>query len=370
MTVMGTVYLLHFDKPYKHARHYIGWADDLGKRLKAHGTKEGARLLQVLRAEGIGWQLARTWPGDRYRERQIKNMGGASRACPLCGITPRKTTNGDQLAMFADETLTAPEPVRDGYGRYLLPDPATGTERAWTRATTLAKALSDTTGLHKWDCRMIVAGIVLRPDLHALAADPEADAAVLDRLADAARDAAGAGRPASTGTALHRLTERHDRGEHVTPPARHAADLAAYAATMRAEGLAIDPGHIERVTPVPELGVAGTFDRIVKVPGHGPVIADVKTGQDLGNSWGEISIQLAVYAHGAGLWNGPGYDPMPPVSQDKALVIHLPAGQARCELHWLDIAAGWEAARLAAATRTWRGRHDLATPYAAPGSAA
>lgn len=33
---MGTIYLLHFSKPYKHARHYIGYTDDLDKRLARH----------------------------------------------------------------------------------------------------------------------------------------------------------------------------------------------------------------------------------------------------------------------------------------------------------------------------------------------
>jgi hypothetical protein len=61
---------------------------------------------------------------------------------------------------------------------------------------------------------------------------------------------------------------------------------------------------------------------------------------------------------------------MPPVSLERALVIHLPAGQARCELHWLDIAAGWEAARLAATVRAWRARRDLTQPHAAAGAAA
>jgi hypothetical protein len=367
--VMGTVYLLHFDRPYKHARHYLGWADDLDARLAAHGTKRGARLLAVLRAEGIGWQLARTWPGDRHRERQLKNMGSAARRCPLCGITPRTIPNGDQPAMFTSDDLTLPapariEPSRDHYGRYLLPDPATGAERAWTRATTWAKTLSDTTGLHKWECRMVAKGITLRPDLYALAAAaPADDVTALDTLTEAAREAAAASAPANLGTALHRFTERHDRGELVAPPEPWAADLAAYAATMRAEGITIDPAHIERITPVPGLGAAGTLDRIAKVPGHGLVIADVKTGQDLRWSWGEIAVQLAIYAHGAGLWTGTGYQPMPEVSQSRALVIHLPAGQARCDLHWLDITAGWDAARLAAAVRGWRARRDLAVPW-------
>jgi predicted GIY-YIG superfamily endonuclease len=87
--VTGTVYLLHFDRPYKHAKHYTGWTDDLGARLAQHAASNGARLLAVVHAAGIGWQLARTWPGGRARERQIKRQGGASRYCPMCGVKPR-----------------------------------------------------------------------------------------------------------------------------------------------------------------------------------------------------------------------------------------------------------------------------------------
>jgi predicted GIY-YIG superfamily endonuclease len=87
---LGTVYLLHFDRPYRHARHYVGWAKDIDARLAQHGTGHGARLLQVVQAAGITWTLARTWPGaTRNRERQIKRMGGAGRRCPLCGVRPR-----------------------------------------------------------------------------------------------------------------------------------------------------------------------------------------------------------------------------------------------------------------------------------------
>jgi predicted GIY-YIG superfamily endonuclease len=85
----GTVYLLHFDRPFGHARHYTGFAIDLPARLVQHERGQGARLLAVVRASGIGWQLARTWEGTRARERQLKNQGGASRRCPLCGIRPR-----------------------------------------------------------------------------------------------------------------------------------------------------------------------------------------------------------------------------------------------------------------------------------------
>jgi predicted GIY-YIG superfamily endonuclease len=88
-TRTGIVYLLHFQRPYKHARHYIGWTINLKARLARHRAGNGARLVEVITAAGIGFELARTWPGDRARERQIKSQGGASRCCPLCGITPR-----------------------------------------------------------------------------------------------------------------------------------------------------------------------------------------------------------------------------------------------------------------------------------------
>lgn len=85
----GTVYLLHFSEPYKHARHYIGWTEDLPARLEAHRGGRGARLMEVINTAGIGFTLARTWPGTKSRERQIKTQGGASRHCPECGVTPR-----------------------------------------------------------------------------------------------------------------------------------------------------------------------------------------------------------------------------------------------------------------------------------------
>jgi hypothetical protein len=83
---MGTVYLLHFDRPFAHARHYRGWARtaNLDARIAHHraGTS-GARLMEVIHDAGIGFTVAKTEPGTRARERQLKARG-ASRSCPLC----------------------------------------------------------------------------------------------------------------------------------------------------------------------------------------------------------------------------------------------------------------------------------------------
>jgi hypothetical protein len=78
------VYLLHLDEPFGHAKHYTGWASDLYGRLAHHGTTSGANLLLHVAKAGIGWQLARTWDGDRYLERRLKRAGGATRRCPIC----------------------------------------------------------------------------------------------------------------------------------------------------------------------------------------------------------------------------------------------------------------------------------------------
>jgi predicted GIY-YIG superfamily endonuclease len=80
----GTIYLLHFSQPYKHAAHYIGFTTDLPARLDAHTKGTGARLLEVITAAGLSFQLARTWKGTRKSERQIKRHGGATRLCPMC----------------------------------------------------------------------------------------------------------------------------------------------------------------------------------------------------------------------------------------------------------------------------------------------
>jgi WhiB family redox-sensing transcriptional regulator len=44
--------------------------------------------MAVVTAEGITWELARVWIGDRYQERKFKR-NGASQRCPLCWLERR-----------------------------------------------------------------------------------------------------------------------------------------------------------------------------------------------------------------------------------------------------------------------------------------
>ena len=77
--------LIHFSPAYKHAKHYVGYADDIGKRVAEQRAGTGARLCQVAVAAGCHLVLARVWPGQTRRfERQIKNHKNAPRHCPIC----------------------------------------------------------------------------------------------------------------------------------------------------------------------------------------------------------------------------------------------------------------------------------------------
>jgi predicted GIY-YIG superfamily endonuclease len=80
----GKVYLLHFARPYRHARHYLGWTDDLEERLARHRDGRGARLLAVVTEAGIEWTVARVWDGSRALERRLKSWHKARALCPLC----------------------------------------------------------------------------------------------------------------------------------------------------------------------------------------------------------------------------------------------------------------------------------------------
>jgi hypothetical protein len=112
----GTVYLLHLDPPYKHARHYTGSAAPgrLHARLAAHAAGTGARLMEVVKAAGGSFRLARTWPGGRTRERELKARHDAPRLCPICTPHPRPAqANGTvRPAPAPMPPAQAPQPQR------------------------------------------------------------------------------------------------------------------------------------------------------------------------------------------------------------------------------------------------------------------
>ncbi len=90
------LYLICFDQPYRHARHYLGWvesADRLDRRMDRHRRGVGAKLLAVLKVNGIGWRVVRTWPdGTKSDERRMKRRGHSPDYCPVCRVRRRKPT--------------------------------------------------------------------------------------------------------------------------------------------------------------------------------------------------------------------------------------------------------------------------------------
>lgn len=252
----------------------------------------------------------------------------------------------------------------------MIVDPTTGKERAWTRATTISKAISDEYHLKLYAQRMVAKGIGIRRDLYALAAaTPLDDKDTLNNLCRQASDAAQASGKANLGSALHAFTERVDRGESlasVNAPEPWDLDVMAYVAKLVECNVRIEAGMVERIVTLHKEGIAGTFDRLVRMPGYAlPLIADLKTGNFLG--WQEFAIQFAIYANADSLYNlqTGKHEPMPMVDKKTALVIHLPVGQAKCDLYYLDIEAGWEAAKQALWVRGWHKRKDLSKPVPA-----
>jgi hypothetical protein len=251
---------------------------------------------------------------------------------------------------------TGVEVPRDRWQRPMVRPPGADKNVPYTRCTTFVSVLEDTYNLGMWQQRMVALGLNDRPDLLLSVSAHRDDKDKLNKLVDQAREAAAASAGATTGTALHALTEQLDRGQEIgAVPEAYRADLDAYQRATQ-ELTAV---HIERFTVLDDYRVGGTPDRIVEH--HGKLtVADVKTGS-IEYGIGKIAMQLAVYAHSM-LYDPQTYarTPLDGIDLERAVVIHLPAGQGRCELVEVDISAGWEAVQIAKQVRDWRSRAKYA----------
>lgn len=76
------------DQPLHHAQHYIGFVeiDDMVlERLAKHQAGTGSKFLRAVNAAGIGYRIARVWPGyTRKQERELKNRKKSRDYCPIC----------------------------------------------------------------------------------------------------------------------------------------------------------------------------------------------------------------------------------------------------------------------------------------------
>lgn len=81
------VYILHFNRPYFHARHYVGYTEDTDRRFKEHFNchQSGSPLIQAALEAGITITVSKIYfDGDRNLERKIKKSHHTERYCPLC----------------------------------------------------------------------------------------------------------------------------------------------------------------------------------------------------------------------------------------------------------------------------------------------
>jgi len=69
----GTVYVLHFDPPYHHTGHYVGWtAGDVDVRVQMHRQGAGSPLIRAAVAAGVSIQLGVTFRAAACVERRLK----------------------------------------------------------------------------------------------------------------------------------------------------------------------------------------------------------------------------------------------------------------------------------------------------------
>lgn len=257
----------------------------------------------------------------------------------------------------------APVVSRDRYGRPLITPEAGGKPVAYTRVTTFVDCVEDKYNLQKWMQRMVATGLSMRPDLALAVAAHKDTKTKLDKICDEAREAAASSAAATTGTALHALTEQVDRGlEVVGVPEAAVADIAAY----RAATVDLHPIHIEQMCVLDPWKVAGTPDRVVKYQGK-RYISDLKTGS-IEYGVAKIAAQLSMYSRARCYDVATGKRTPHDAELDKGIVVHLPAGQATCTLYWVDLLAGWDVVQVARRVRQTRALKfdDFAEPFTVP----
>lgn len=260
---------------------------------------------------------------------------------------------------------------RDRYGRYLVLPPDGTKPVAYTRATTIAKAIEDQHSLIAWKARVTAIGLTKRPELLKMIAVTD-DRKALDRLCEDAAASGGATERRDEGTALHRAIERSLVGEPVPELFRRDVDAVHHA--LKKYGFSVLGDMVEVMVVDDTRKIAGRFDMMIK---HDTTvyIADIKTGASLDYSGCAFAAQLAIYANADCVYkqgraaNGSQDErtPLPPVSRDVAYILHVQPGSGRCDIHAVDIAYGSELVDLNLKVREARNKgRTLITPHSSP----
>jgi hypothetical protein len=263
----------------------------------------------------------------------------------------------------------------DGYGRYKLPSPTTGKLTSYTRATTLAKTISDSSGLESWKIREKVNAVLRAAELtrqmvggHSTSDWTDTDYGLyaahlqlekafeagnsrdINTAIDFIHDLGGGADAREVGTAVHDWLDALDSGrvlfhqlpDFVQPYAQN------YLRVLADNGLVAVPEYSERVV-INTLGsesVAGRIDRIYRVVDTGELIlGDLKTSKlsSLELAKVDYAIQFAIYGYAELMLGTDGltWEPMPEINQDYCVVAHLPSDQPeRASIVPFDLTAG------------------------------
>lgn len=316
--------------------------------------------------------------GLRWNETLPKQLGTAG-----AQHTPRRHEAARPMTapVFVDfdgETVQTGPPRDKPHDRPLLVPVGGGERTPFTRMSTLAKYLCDDFGLGTWQRRLLAIGMAEREDLCAMVAalpalnDAQCDKKALtkeqrtqdaitksklDEYIDLALEQAGRNWKANVGTAIHGLIEG---GVSDYAPVARKADVQSCFDALEQRGMRILAS--EQFVANDELEAAGSFDHIIDVPlpGWGPVIADVKTGQITGKGL-EFAVQLSGYANSVVYdWRDDTRAPLESltdglrINRKVGLLIHVPLGGGRTQFHRINLMTGYHAARLATQVRKAR----------------
>lgn len=295
----------------------------------------------------------------------------------------------------------APHYTNHKHPRYLLRLPGEPKAKGRTRATTLVKAIEDASSLIDWHSCMSIIGALTdtrtRAEWAALLANSGGDPwyhsdetkARCRELVEQSKDAGGGNDRRDLGTALHGVLEAVVTGranasdvlEEFRPFVTNALDIIYRA------GLEPVPELCERSVYVERFDVVGRFDLILRRRTDGAlIIGDWKTGgqtwkpknnwktkrqegwrdgyadSDLGHS-----AQMALYAMADHFieWPEDQWDEctllsFPDVSQETALILHVPSTEAgQVSIRYLDLNIGRQAIETAALVRDIRKANPL-----------
>ena len=260
---------------------------------------------------------------------------------------------------------------RDRWGRYMVLSPDGGKPQGYTRSTTIAKALDDTSALMSWKARMVAAGLAKRHDLLALVS-ATTDRRELNALCERAAEAGGATERRDLGTAVHKFVELKVEDPNYLVPEMFAGDVEAILDALNGAGFRVKPGFTEVMVVLDEMKVAGTADLILERVSDGKYfIGDLKTGSSVDYGALAWAIQLSVYANADNIYvQGNAVDgsqderkPMPDIDRETAIIVHCQPGSAKAELYSLDISMGAEALKTAFAVRGWRSAKNILVPF-------